>query len=592
MTCVDGRRGETMTSHQRLLVRPACKHLESSGGFLLRLAHVNGIRPIWGSAGDGSKITSPGLGIARWCPHCLSAPQPYWRKDWTDGPAICLEHRCWLLDQCTVCGKPATWRGLRFRRCRCGADLAHQPASPWSTDLAALLELRDLVAVRHLDALDLDQRWALAEVLGALGRYGLQGKPIKRTSTRLVSHQRDVVERGASCIVYAAEEMATLLERLRAPCRTGQQAQLAHEAWPGLLRLLRAQLNGAALGWALSEIDRYTDGAALQGVPIQRTRRHGGAPSGASALAASVGIRVERVPELLADCKLSLPTRQSRAGRRMLVVDHAAVSVVRQHLNDHVAARSAQRRFGLAAGRLAQLAETSLVQRTGNRFSVSSIQCMLDRISGIPPAAAATQLGSPDWVPLDRALRLLVPQAWTVEFFQALEAGALQVRCCGERTHRAAGLQVIAAEVKVWISSSKASDDFMLIPQAAALLGLKQEVAYHLVRVGLIATSNRRLGRRVARVISQRELDRFRSAVSPLSEVARANGINFRAAKAWAVSQGITLVSGPGLDGGRQFFVRNPSPRLVSGLAICTHKTRTPRPPPLEVGSEMRHPLD
>ncbi len=563
MTSVDVRRGETVAVPQRLLVRPACGDLESPGGFLLRLAHVNGIRPIWGSAGDGSKITSPGLGIARWCPHCLSAPQPHWRKDWTDGPPICSEHRCWLLDQCTVCGKPATWRGLRFQRCRCEADLSQQAASPWSADLLALLHLPDRVADSHLKALDAGQRWALAEVLGALDRYGLHGKPIKRTSTRLVAHQRDVVERGASVLAYAAEEMATLLERLRAPCRTGQQAQLAHEAWPGLLRLLRAQLTGAALEWALNEIDRYTDGAALQGVPMQRTRRHGGAPSGASALATSVGIRVERVPALLADCNLALPARQSRAGRRMLVVDQSVTTVVREHLKDHVAARSAQRRFGLAVGRLTRLAEASLVQRTGNRFSVSSIQRLLDRILGVPRAApAATQLESPERMPLDRALRLLVPQAWTVEFFQALEAGALQAYCSGGRARCAGDVQVIAAEVKAWLSCSKASDDFMLIPKAAALLGLKQEVAYHLVRVGLIATSNRRVGRRIARVISQREIDRFRSTVSPLSEIARANGIDFRAARVWANSQGLTLVSGPGLDGGRQFFVRNPCPVL------------------------------
>lgn len=546
-----------LTAPPEFLARPSRDKSESPGGFLLRLAHENGIRPIWCSTENGCRVTSPGLGIARWCPHCLSTPRPYWKGDWIDGPPICSEHCCWLLDRCSGCGVLATWRRLGFKLCKCEADLARQPASPWSADLQVLLHTPDHVADRFPEALDSEQRWALMEVLGALDHYGLRGKPIKRSSSRLASHQQAMIERGASIVVHAAEEMPQLLERLRAPCRVGQQAQLVREAWPGLLRLLTKQLDGEALAWAQREIEQHADGPVLQGVAIQRRRLSDGAPTGARGLAARVGVRVERVPRLLADCGLEPPVRQSKMGRRMLVVSDAVVTSVREHLDDLLPARSAQRRFGLTAARLNTLTDAGLVRRVRDRYSASSIQLLLDQIA---VAAKSETLGTVNehrrWCSLHHALQLHVGHRQTAALFMALQAGSLEIRRVGHQTAHAHDLLLLESEVKAWSRASAAPGEELTIPQAAALLGLKQEVTYHLVRVGLLATSRGFAGRRMSRVISRQEVERFRREVSPLSEAARAHGVDHRSAKCWALERRFTFVSGPGIDGGRQFFVR------------------------------------
>ena len=118
-------------------------------------------------------------------------------------------------------------------------------------------------------------------------------------------------------------------------------------------------------------------------------------------------------------------------------------------------------------------------------------------------------------------------------------------------------LCLVESEVKAWNQASAAPCEEVPIPQAAVLLGLKQEVMYHLVRVGLLQTSDQLVGRRKCRVISQHEIRRFSIEVSPLSRLASLNGIDFRSAQRWARERRLELVSGPGIDGGRQFFVRN-----------------------------------
>lgn len=550
--------GNVLTAPQDFLVRPAQLATESVGGFLLRLAHKNGISPLWGHVGHGLRVTAPGLGIARWCPRCLTASEPFWCRDWTHGPAICREHHCWLLDRCTDCRAPAAWRKFRLLQCQCGAGLAGQHAANWSDDLRVLLLRAELIADRRVGSASLAQRLALAELLGAIDLYGLQGKPLKRSSARASSHQQTVLARGALIVLHAGDEIGPLLERVRVPGRAGQGIQLMNEAWPGLLRLFRRRLGGSVLDWATDQVEQFAARSLSHDVQIKEGRRTGRAPSGVRGLAKAAGVRVERIPGLLSDCGLSLPARLSRSGRRMAVVTDAVVTKVREHLDDFQSARAAQRGFGLTAARLEKLADAGLIRRTNGGYSSSSIQALLRRI----PLAAEVKKRCDireqrARCSLHRALRLHVSHRQTADFFTALTRGELKVWQASEDRRHVSDLCLIESEVKAWNQAGAARCEEVLIPQAAMLLGLKQEVMYHLVRVGLLKTSDRLVGRRKCRVISQDEIRRFRIEFSPLSRLAIRNGIDFRSAQRWARERRLELVSGPGIDGGRQFFVRN-----------------------------------
>lgn len=241
----------------------------------------------------------------------------------------------------------------------------------------------------------------------------------------------------------------------------------------------------------------------------------------------------------------------------MAVVTDAVVTKVREHLDDFQSARAAQRCFGLTAARLERLADAGLIRRRNGRYSSSSIQALLRKI---PLAAEVSKRcdirEQRARCSLHRALRLHVSHRQTADFFTALTRGELKAwQASAERGH-VSELCLVESEVKAWNQASAAPCEEVLIPQAAVLLGLKQQVTYHLVRVGLLKTSDRLVGRRKCRVLSQQEIHRFRSEISPLSRLASLNGIDFRSAQRWAREHRLVLVSGPGIDGGRQFFVR------------------------------------
>ncbi|AOR68294.1 hypothetical protein BBJ41_12555 [Burkholderia stabilis] len=96
------------------------------------------------------------------------------------------------------------------------------------------------------------------------------------------------------------------------------------------------------------------------------------------------------------------------------------------------------------------------------------------------------------------------------------------------------------------------------VVEAARRLGVKQEVMYHLSNIGLVRTRMGKLRRRVAQIVDADELKKFSRQFLPLSTVARAMGISARQAPSWAREHGIEIVTGPSVDGGRQYWIRKP----------------------------------
>jgi hypothetical protein len=163
-------------------------------------------------------------------------------------------------------------------------------------------------------------------------------------------------------------------------------------------------------------------------------------------------------------------------------------------------------------------------------------------------------------VSVAEALRLFVPSAATIDFFHALFEGKMTVWFSGDSVASLRDLRVARQEAKAVVRlTAKRLGDKLSIPNVAKTLGIKEEVAYHLVRRGLIGSSPMRAGRREARFVEQAEIDRFQAEIQPLARVAAKAGVGGRPSLQWAIDAGFELVSGPSVDGGRQYFVRMPS---------------------------------
>lgn len=539
----------------RLLVRASRTANESQAGFALRLAFENGLaRPSWLGTAAGESVASPGLGRARWCLACLRRPEPLWRTEWSRGSALCVEHRCWLEDTCPGCRKRASWRTLRFLSCRCGASLLSPGSNAWSDAVSALLTAPVDPSGKGWSHLPIESRWRIAELLGALDRHGLFGKPLKRASAASVDVERRLITAGAALMLGAPRTIAELLDRIQSRLETSGRARLVGEAFPGLLPMLRKRLDRHGRAWLMSHLTSFVQASLEVDAPVVWRPRATASASGAKAVGVSLGMRPERVGSLAVALGVSPVGRVTPSGRRMIVVAPSAVERLRASRADALSMTAAADRFGLSPPRLEVLAQAGHAARVGDGVSAASVAALVARV-----AERAEPLGeayATSALTVTQAMRLLVPVSRTVDFIVALLNGAVAVAATSTRPVGFRDLRVGRDAARAVLGRPRSPEEMLSIPEAAVALGLKQQVTYHLIQHGLLPSARRRVGRRVARFVIPADLELFKRNFRPLVHVAASAGVGSRRAVAWAEAAGLELITGPSVDGGRQYFVR------------------------------------
>jgi hypothetical protein len=123
------------------------------------------------------------------------------------------------------------------------------------------------------------------------------------------------------------------------------------------------------------------------------------------------------------------------------------------------------------------------------------------------------------------------------------------------------------------------------VVEAAAELGVKQEVAYHWVRIGLLKTVTVDSPMESGRRITEAALEAFRSEYVTAAEYARVHRLGWKWAARHLIEFGVQAVSGPSVDGARQFLFRRADlqgfdpKRLVSGVSKLQPKVARARRP-------------
>ncbi|KKL36621.1 hypothetical protein WR30_00050 [Burkholderia contaminans FFH2055] len=251
----------------------------------------------------------------------------------------------------------------------------------------------------------------------------------------------------------------------------------------------------------------------------------------------------------------TIPVRRTRAGRKKFAISDEDLQRLRKTQRSLVPLKTAARYAGMSTKRVQALAQAGLIASNGARIDTSSIDRLLSnivaaRIRYVPAVA--------DPVSIAEALRLYVPVEASAAFFNHLMNGVVRLVV---ESDKVPALRQIFADRDHLISAVQMpveSCSQISIVEAARRLGVKQEVMYHLVNIGLVSTRTGKLRRRAARVVDADELKKFSQQFLPLSTVARAMGIFTRQAPSWAREHGIEIVTGPSVDGGRQYWIRKP----------------------------------
>ncbi len=531
----------------RFLVRPMACSDESFLGYRLRVAFANGLsNPAWLDCLDPSlpKVH----GIARWCPHCLSDSGCHWREDWYSGPAACLAHRCWLTSVCAACQRTLRWKQVRFTVCTCGEPLQDAAVDKFSTDLVKLI---DEQPVSSAALLSVGERWDLARFLGALAQFGLQGKPLKKATRKSENAEQFLVTAGAS-MIFDQSACFELLDRLRAPQASVNNVPLFSEIFPNLLTMLRNRLNEVERCWMLDLLNMYVTNSSHRGAPVLWERK-GIVGHMDNEPGERQKTRNPAIATMLARMDLTVPIRQTRAGRQKFVIGDAGLRVLREAQRSLVPLKTAARYAGMSTRRIQALATAGLLASTDTRIDTRSVDRLLN---DIVVASVRNLRAFEDPISVADALRLYIPVEASAVFFNRLVNGSVRLVFKPDNVPILRNMFANRNEVRSAAEMPVEPSSQISIVEAARRLRVKQEVMYHLINKGLVRTRMGKLGHRAARVVDVDDLRTFAEQFLPLFTVAKATGISAREAPGWARLHGIEIVTGPSVDGGRQYWIR------------------------------------
>ncbi|WP_156954265.1 hypothetical protein [Paraburkholderia acidipaludis] len=397
----------------------------------------------------------------------------------------------------------------------------------------------------------MEERWQLARFLGALSEYGLRGKPLKKASRQKDNVEQTLVTTGASLI---ADQSACLelLDRLRVPQAAANNVPLLSEVFPQLLTMLRKQLSEAARNWMLNLLDAYVARSSRAGSTLLWDQKHAGSQADGTSRRRPRA-RKPAILAALSQTGATAPVRRTRSGRQRFVISDADLQDLRKRQRALVPLKAAATHAGMSVRRMQALTKAGLITSTGIRINIGSVDRLLGKIQ------VACDGDTPvfrDPITVAEALRLYVPIDTSAAFFDRLMSGAIRLVRKPEKVPTLRGIFADRSAVISVVNTPREEGASISVVEAACRLRVKQEVMYQLINKRLIRSRMGKLGRRAARVIDVDDLLTFTEQFLPLFKVAKAMGISAREAPGWAGRHGIEVVTGPSVDGGRQYWIR------------------------------------
>jgi hypothetical protein len=294
-------------------------------------------------------------------------------------------------------------------------------------------------------------------------------------------------------------------------------------------------------------------------------------------VARRLGIGFDRLNRLVNTDAVDEAASAQRGRLRRLVLPDDEVRV-REALQAGLSIKAAGKVLGFSAPRVRQMVDQGQLQALGSGVT----RCSVDNLVGCLMGAAGAAKGSS--VDLGTALRHDVPVQRTVEFVDALLKKEVHLHRPASAT-RLDELLVDRASLQRWwagLQSRSVASAELTLDRVAQRLGIKDEVVSHLLRIGLLHAEQRPVGRRRCRVVTESEMQAFEARYTTLAAVAREASVGARGALAWAKAQRLRLVTGPGIDGSRQYFIdraprkaRQAPPKVIAPAATAAARRKS-----------------
>lgn len=493
----------------------------------------------------------------RWCPVCLQEDTPLMQGYLGLKLAcVCIQHSTWLQDSCERCAIGSSWSEVQVMQCPCSAAsrkgagvAAPQPVIALTQLLSG--QLTQAVApgwpnlsprqahrlVRYLGQFQRNVKPEHPGQVAFLSRLSVARIHVEGTAALLSDwpgalHQwmarlQEVNPHSSSVRRTFAPLYGVLYDDLREECfdflRAAFESYL-QEHWWGLVCRRNRRLNEQTL-------------AQHPRVTLEQAARTAGT--------AAATVRHLVQGELIASVSAPLPS-----GREIRTVHVQDLNKLKEWTEGALNLRQAAQQLQLPEKRLRDLIAHKVICPLVHGPQAKAASWVIARKDVARLFIQASSSAQSDTENVRRILRYWMLSAQEgVAFIEALLEGAVTAYCSNVRPVPVGAAAVHIAEARAWLQKRRSEHRIGLsVDQAARTLGIKQEVAYGLVRSGLLGAIHMTgMGYRVM----PEDIDRFRTTYVSLADLSRERRTSPRALLPLVDAQ---AVCGPSVDGQRQYF--------------------------------------
>ncbi|MGZ9569552.1 TniQ family protein [Alcaligenes nematophilus] len=521
---------------------------------------------------------------SRFCPLCLNE-EPSWRAEWElcfyDA---CAQHGVWMVDRCSSCHEPVSWRRSQVVRCGCGADLRAEPSHLAPAEVTQLSQVlsRKLTGRGAADMpeplrdLNVDQTQRLIRYLGMhLDPAGVS-KSLKLSNVGRMEVSWPVTSVAAAILSGWPTAFHVRFSEIQE--RSGGKKvglpKLFQRAYSYLYKGLKEPaFDAVRYSFEQWLVENWRGGLALRNRRLAGQLLHRVHWIPANVAAERLGVRVARIRRLVSEGVIDGHESYSSTGRRFLLIRKEQVDELTHADLSEVDLTTAMEYLGLGKVRMRELLRLLFpsayrpLSEYGFppwRISRQDVERYLAIGEGLPILSIPEE----SQVPLFHVLKYW---AWNeneiIDLIEAVRDGEIVLEGLLDGAIGLARWIFDSQSLKIWRQSRNPElSNWLSVPQVAKLLGLKQEVAYWLVRNEFIPAEKLRTLRGCGARVSRVEFERFKESYVFATEIAEALKTTSRKVSALLSEQGIVPASGQGLEKcGKIFYVR--SKELMNFLA-------------------------
>lgn len=522
-------------------------------------------------------------GICRWCSTCLRETElDYGRVGWevrfADACAVC---GCWLIDRCGYCGVHVPWSRDSYGHCKCGAPLRDHPAVEAPSSLVRMSRALEARASKResddlsvLNTLTLHQCTQLIRWLGAYGALTPQRMRQKILFSEAIGVTWPVTTLAAEVLADWPNGFDRLLDKLRRAAEPGDRGSLAR-TFRGFYRSLYVAFRAPEFDWLRAAFEEYVAAHWSGSMARRNLRVYAGAGDRMAWIpmpeaARRAGISSACMRKLANEGNVEVRNYETTKGRRFSAVSQASLGrLLCGGSLQTLTLESVAKSVGLKRSRLRELLPiicpeaTKLPGANVWRVPVRWVEEMQAAVRRLPQIDDSSR---EEWLSLDWLLRYEAPSSRAMGvLINALVKGDIDAVRDGElniltsvRCHR-------VAVKRLWSGEAGPLVTHVTVMDAAERLNMKQEVAYALIRAGVLLAERRKIGRRPSLWVSTKELERFVATYVSARELAGSLQTSARAVALRLAAIGIDPIAGPDVNGCRQVIYQR---RDIEGFAI------------------------